>query len=412
MDFIRNCEVCQRNKTEHLRPGGLLQPLEIPSAVWADIAMDFIAALPRVNGKTVILTVVDRFSKFAHFIPLSHPYTAASVARVFFQEIVRLHGLPSSIVSDSDPVFTSAFWKELFSLSGVKLQFTSAFHPQADGQSEATNKIIAMYLRCFAGDHPRQWIRWLPWAEFCYNSSYQASLRTSPFKVVYGRDPPVLRAYEPGEARLPAVEQQMLERDEFLAEVHDRLEQAQQYAKHQYDKKHRELSFAPGQWVWLRLLHRPMASLSVQHRGKLRPKYFGPYKVLEKIGDVADRLELPPGARLHDVFHVGLLKLFHGTPPETPPVLPPIQNGRACPCPAKVLRGRLARGRYELLVQWADQAAANAAWVSLEDFKRLYPDFQLEDELLLQGGRDVMTGKTYQRHGRNKQAPNPEERGG
>jgi len=412
MDFIRNCEVCQRNKTEHLRPGGLLQPLEIPSAVWADIAMDFIAALPRVNGKTVILTVVDRFSKFAHFIPLSHPYTAASVARVFFQEIVRLHGLPSSIVSDSDPVFTSAFWKELFSLSGVKLQFTSAFHPQADGQSEATNKIIAMYLRCLTGDHPRQWIRWLPWAEFCYNSSYQASLRTSPFKVVYGRDPPVLRAYEPGEARLPAVEQQMLERDEFLAEVHDRLEQAQQYAKHQYDKKHRELSFAPGQWVWLRLLHRPMASLSVQHRGKLRPKYFGPYKVLEKIGDVAYRLELPPGARLHDVFHVGLLKLFHGTPPETPPVLPPIQNGRACPCPAKVLRGRLARGRYELLVQWADQAAANAAWVSLEDFKRLYPDFQLEDELLLQGGRDVMTGKTYQRRGRNKQAPNPEERGG
>jgi len=142
MDFIRNCEVCQRNKTEHLRPGGLLQPLEIPSAVWADIAMDFIAALPRVNGKTVILTVVDRFSKFAHFIPLSHPYTAASVAWVFFQEIVRLHGLPSSIVSDSDPVFTSAFWKELFSLSGVKLQFTSAFHPQADGQSEATNKIL------------------------------------------------------------------------------------------------------------------------------------------------------------------------------------------------------------------------------------------------------------------------------
>jgi len=127
---------------------------------------------------------------------------------------------------------------------------------------------------------------------------------------------------------------------------------------------------------------------------------------------VAYRLELPPGARLHDVFHVGLLKLFHGTPPETPPVLPPIQNGRACPCPAKVLRGRLARGRYELLVQWADQAAANAAWVSLEDFKRLYPDFQLEDELLLQGGRDVMTGKTYQRRGRNKQAPDPEERGG
>ena len=94
--------------------------------------MDFVEALPKVNGKSVILTVVDCFSKFAHFVPLSHPYTAASVAKVFFQEIVRLHGLPSSIVSDRDPVFTSAFWKELFSLAEVKLQFTSAFHPQSD----------------------------------------------------------------------------------------------------------------------------------------------------------------------------------------------------------------------------------------------------------------------------------------
>jgi len=246
LDFVRNCEVCQRNKTEHPRPGGLLQPLDIPSAVWADVAMDFIEALPRVNGKTVILTVVDRFSKYAHFIPLSHPYTAASVAKAFFQDIGRLHGMPSSIVSDRDPVFTSTFWKELFALAGVHLNFTSAFHPQSDGQSEATNKIIAMYLRCLSGDRPRHWVRWLPWAEFCYNSSYQASLKTSPFHVVYGRDPPILRAYEQGEARLPAVEQQLLERDEFLAEVRDRLEQAQQYSKVQYDRKHRELSFRVG----------------------------------------------------------------------------------------------------------------------------------------------------------------------
>ena len=104
-----------------------------------------------------------------------------------------------------------------------------------------------MYFRCLTGDRPHQWVCWLPWAEFCYNSSYQASLKTSPFRVVYGRDPPILRAYEQGEARLPAVEQQLLERDEFLAEVRDQLEQAQQYAKVQYDKKHRELSFEVGQ---------------------------------------------------------------------------------------------------------------------------------------------------------------------
>ena len=141
-----------------------------------------------------------------------------------------------------------------------------------------------------------------------------------------------------------------------------------------------------------------MALLNVQGRGKLGPCYFGPYKIAEKIGDVAYRLDLPPGARLHNAFHVGLLKPFQGTPPAASLVLPLVQNGRVCPQPAKVLKGRLAHGSYEVLVQWLDQDATAAAWISLEDFKRLYPEFQLEDELLLHGGRDVMTRRVYQRH--------------
>lgn len=217
-DFVRACLVCKRNKTEHLQLGGLLQPLGLPSTVRAGVAMDFIEALPRINGKTVILTVVDRFSKAVHFIPLAHPYTTMSVACAFFAEIVRLHGIPSSIVSDRDPVFTSGFWSELFRLAGVKLQTTSTFHPQSDGQSEATNKIIAMYLRCLMGDRPRQWLEWHPWAVFCYNSSYQQSIKTAPFELVYyGRPPPSLRSYELGEVCLPAIDRALRDRDEFLA---------------------------------------------------------------------------------------------------------------------------------------------------------------------------------------------------
>jgi hypothetical protein len=118
-DFVRACATCQRNKTEQFHLAGLLQPLELPSTVWADIAMDFVEGFPRVHGKSVILIVVDRFSKYAHFLPLGHPYTATSVARVFFDCVVSLHGIPSSIVSDRDPMFTSQFWQELFTLSGV-----------------------------------------------------------------------------------------------------------------------------------------------------------------------------------------------------------------------------------------------------------------------------------------------------
>jgi hypothetical protein len=111
----------------------MLQPLEVPSQVWADISMDFMEGLPKVGGKSVILIVVDRFSKYAHFIALGHPYTAMSVAHSFFDGIVRLHGFPASIVSDRDPVFMGHAWRDLFRMAGLKLCFSTAFHPQTDG---------------------------------------------------------------------------------------------------------------------------------------------------------------------------------------------------------------------------------------------------------------------------------------
>lgn len=204
-DMVRACVVCQRYKSEHLHPAGLLLPLPVPQGVWTDVALDFVEALPRVRGKTVILTVVDRFSKYAHFIPLAHPYSAESVAQAFFADIVRLHGVPQSLVSDRSPVFTSTFWRELMRLVGTKMHMTTAFHPQSDGQYEAANRVIIMYLWCFTGDRPRQWLRWLPWAEYTFNTAYQSSLKDTPFRVVYGRDPPSIRSYEPGESRVPAV---------------------------------------------------------------------------------------------------------------------------------------------------------------------------------------------------------------
>ncbi|SPT16744.1 unnamed protein product [Triticum aestivum] len=225
-DWVRSCMTCQRNKTETLRPAGLLQPLDVPSQVWADISMDFIVGLPKVGGKSVILTVVDRFSKYAHFIALGHPYTAASVARAFFEGIVRLHRFPSSIVSDRDPVFTSHVWRDLFRMGGVQLRLSTAFHPQTDGQSEVVNKVIAMYLRCITGDRPRAWVDWLAWAEYCYNTSYHSALRATPFEVVYGRPPPPILPVDPATARTEAAGELIRTRDEMLAEVRQRLLQA------------------------------------------------------------------------------------------------------------------------------------------------------------------------------------------
>jgi hypothetical protein len=409
-EFVRACSTCQRHKSQHLLPAGLLLPLPVPSGVWTDIGLDFIEALPRVRGKSVILTVVDRFSKYAHFIPLAHPYSAETVAQAFFSDIVRLHGMPQSIVSDRDAVFTSTFWQELMRLMGAKLHMTSAFHPQSDGQSEAANKVIAMYLRCFTGDRPREWIRWLPWAEYMYNTAYQSSLRDTPFHVVYGRHPPSIRSYEVGDTRVAAVAKTMAEREEFLEEVRLRLEQAQDVQKRFYDNKHREVSYSVGDWVLLRLRNRPVASMSLEAKGKLQARFFGPYCVTEVINPAAVRLALPPQAKIHDVFHVGLLKKWVGAPPTSTPALPAISRGAVLPEPERVVRSRLARGCKEVLVRWKGQPASAATWEDREEFVAKYPAFQLEDELVVEGGRDVMYGIPYTRRRRARDIRRAAER--
>ena len=188
-DYIRQCEVCQQNKSDSMSPAGLLQPLPVRTRVWSDISMDFIEGLPPSHGYTTIMVVVDRLTKYAHFIGLSHPYTALLIAKTFISHIVRLHGIPTSIVSDRDRVFISSFWKALFQLSGTKLCMSSSYHPQSDGQTEAVNRILEQYLRCFAGSQPLRWQEWLPWAELSYNTSVHSSTKMSPFEAVYGMPP-------------------------------------------------------------------------------------------------------------------------------------------------------------------------------------------------------------------------------
>jgi hypothetical protein len=411
---VRQCSVCQRYKSEHVHPAGLLLPLPVPNGVWTDIALDFVEALPRVRGKSVILTVVDRFSKYCHFIPLAHPYSAEAVAQAFFNDIVRLHGVPQSMVSDRDTVFTSIFWQELMRLMGTKLRMTTTFHPQSDGQSESANRVILMYLRCLTGDRPRDWLRWLPWAEYLFNTAYQTSLKDTPFRVVYGRDPPTIRSYEPGDTRVPAVAKNMEERAEFLADMRHRLEQAQTFQKRHYDRGHRPIHYKVGDWALLRLRQRAASSLPQAVSGKLKPRlkprFFGPYRVVKLINEVAVRLELPPRARIHNVFHVGLLKKFQGTPPSEPPQLPLLHHGAIDPEPERAVRYRLARGVPQALIQWKGASSASATWEDVGPLRAKFPQFQLEDELVLDGEGDVMFGRVYTRRHRTRDVRRAQER--
>lgn len=154
---VQGCEVCQRNKEENVAYPGLLQPMPIPSRALEHVAMDFIDGLPKSSGKDSILVVIDRYTKYAHFFTLTYPYSASQIAQVFLDNICKLHGLPSSIVSDRDPIFISTLWKELFKGLGVQLRMSSAYHPQTDGQSERLNHCLETYLRCMTGHRPSEW---------------------------------------------------------------------------------------------------------------------------------------------------------------------------------------------------------------------------------------------------------------
>lgn len=241
--YLRSCGVCQQCKYDNAASPGLLQPLPIPEAVWVDISMDFIDGLPLSGGKSVIFVVVDRLSKAAHFMALSHPYSAASVAQVFLDQVYRQHGFPRSIVSDRDTVFLSEFWQELFSLQGCQLNLSTAYHPQSDGQTEVVNRCVETYLRCMTSDKPHLWSKWLPLAEYWYNTNFHSAAQSTPYEIVYGQPPPVHLPYLAGESKVQVVAKCLEDREKMIQILKFHLLRAQHRMKQEADKHHSDRSF-------------------------------------------------------------------------------------------------------------------------------------------------------------------------
>ncbi|KAL4581119.1 hypothetical protein LXL04_017328 [Taraxacum kok-saghyz] len=298
--FVQNCVVCQQQKYQTLSPAGLLQPLPIPVQIWEDISMDFVVGLPTSHKFDTILVVVDRLSKYAHFLPLSHPFTAKTVAALFCKEIVRLHGFPRSIVSDRDA-----------------------------------------YLRCFAHEQPTKWSSYLSWAEFSYNTGYHTSTGTTPFSIVYGRDPPPLLPYVMGETKNADLEQQLIAHDDMLKLLRLNLTKAQDRICQQANSKRRDLTFQVGDYVFLKIQPYRQKSLAKRRYEKLSPRFFGPYRIKRTVGLVAYELELPADARIHPVFHVSMLKPARGSfSPDSIPPLPITNDLELDVVPASILDHR------------------------------------------------------------------------
>lgn len=388
--MVAECDICQKVKYDQRRPMGLLQPLPIPENIWEELTMDFVEGLPSSGGFESILVVVDRLSKGAHFIPLKHPFTAVSVAKAFVDNVVKLHGIPKSIVTDRGQLFMSSFWQQLFSLQGSKLKASSSYHPQTDGQTEVVNRTLEQYLRCYCHDEQKRWKEFISWAEYWYNTTHQASINKSPFEVIYGRLPPLLNSYTKGMARNDEVDRELITRDEVLATVKKDLKKAQERMKKYYDCGRRDVTFEPGDMVYLKLQPYRQKSLKAKFNVKLSQRFYGPFKVLERIGEIAYKLELPSSSRLHPVFHISVLKLRVGDPTFLSQDLPEFDtDGKADLQPMAALQYRQQqRGRkqvWQVLVHWRGMSKEEATWEECETMARHFPEFSLEDKGNLEG---------------------------
>ena len=162
------------------------------------------------------MVVIDRLSKYAHFCAISHPFTAMKVAQCFLDNVYKLHGFPQSIISDRDKVFISHFWSEFMKLQGVQHKLSTTYHPQTDGQSEVLNRCLESYLRCMCHDNPNTWARWLPLAEYWYNTSYHTATKTTPYEIMYGQPPPLHRPYITGQGVVETVDRSLQQREQTL----------------------------------------------------------------------------------------------------------------------------------------------------------------------------------------------------
>ncbi|MCO5571434.1 hypothetical protein L7F22_025174 [Adiantum nelumboides] len=318
--------------------------------------MDFITTLPRTSkGNAQILVIVDRFSKLAHFIPCKKAASAPDIASLFVQHIFRIHGLPRSIIPDRDPKFTGHFWTSLFKSLGTNLLFSSAYHPQTDGQTERVNQILEEMLRHYIQNRLASWEEYLPLVEFAYNNA--------PHSVT---------------------DQLVQEMQDILVQVRDKLIHVQQKYQKQANKHRRHAEFNEGDMVLLYVAsHRYKTVKSVFP--KLRPRFYGPFKIIKKNSVVSYKLELPPSwGKLHPTFHISWLKQYiqgDSPVPELSSYVPEIEDEHVILVPEMILDVRQKETRRKLttefLVKWMDLDESDSTWQTDEEMQQ-YPNLLQE----------------------------------
>ena len=376
-DYVASCDTCQRTKAPRHRPNGLLAPLPIPEHPWTHITMDHITHLPPSHGYDAILVIVDRFTKMSKFIPANSTDDAVQLADQFMHHVVADYGIPQDIVSDRGPTFASKFFRAVCKHLGIKSSLSSAYHPQSDGQTERVNQILRQYLRCHVNHLQDNWYSLLPLARFAYNSTTQASTKQPPFMLNHGYLPRC--EITPTISPLPHAQDYISRRHEAQEIARQALREAQDRYKRNADR-HRQDDpvFETGQEV---LLRRDGFLPSSRPSAPLDCRFLGPFKIIERIGPVAYRLDLPDHMSIHNVFHVSRLERYTPNPIEgrlqdPPPPEPEIINGQEHYFVERILDSRFnkrKRRKPEYYVHYRGLGIHEREWVPASDMSHDAP---------------------------------------
>ncbi|GJT59468.1 putative reverse transcriptase domain-containing protein [Tanacetum coccineum] len=378
--YVSKCLTCLRVKAEHQKPSGLLVQPAIPQWKWENITMDFVTKLPRTqSGNDTIWVIVDRLTKSAHFLPIRETDPMDKLARLYLKEVVTRHGIPVLIIYDRDPRFTSNFWRSFQKAMGTRLDMSTAYHPETDGQSERTIQTLEDMLRACVIDFGSGWEGHLLLIEFSYNNSYHASIKVAPFEALYGQKcrSPVCWA-EVGDARLTGPEL-VHETTKKIVQIKQRMQATRDRQKSYADVRRKPLEFQVGDRVMLKVS--PWKGVvRFGKRGKLNPRYIGPFKVLAKVGTVAYRLELPQQlSRVHSTFHVSNLKKCLSDEPLAVPLdeIHIDDKLHFVEEPVEILEReikKLRRSRIPIIkVRWNSKRGPEFTWEREDQFREKYP---------------------------------------
>ena len=312
-EFCRTCESCQRAKGSTQKPAGKLHHLPIPTKPWESIGMDFVGPFPESKGYNYLWVIICRMTSMVHLVPVHTRITAAELSWKYLREVVRLHGLPASIVSDRDSKFTSKWWRSLHKIMGAKLLMSTSFHPQTDGQTERANKNIGQIFRTVVQPDQKNWVDKVDMTEFAINASISETTRYAPFELNGGYMPSMIKEIKSNEVVAQGINVFATTALQNLAEAHDAIIEARVFQTEKANKRLKdEPKIAIGDMVFLSTKN---LNIPKNRARKLCPKYVGPYKVVKARPETSTySLDLPAALKERNIlptFHMSLLRPYH-----------------------------------------------------------------------------------------------------